>query len=329
MHDQALRANTLLVNFQIVMELLMNFDTSRPGDCWNGSEARLNFFVDVLLRLVTKAGLHIAPEGHCLYEEDGEVPGDEHPKAEEEDVVKETEVDDLETPSEKRPSRKQAGTLNVHGLRFESEGLAGLLHDEPAKAIEMDITYIPDGVNGMGVDVEDEQGNKLIWDGNGKSHLVCAPTTDSTTTASTNQDESPNAKTPVNESESTLAIEAPPGPTVASAGFGFEYSDTEDGDENDYPNHVSEEEDGYDDSPLLSVAGGPMCPQPPTSAPSPLSVPQSPPSSLRKRKTLSPPSLSEEQEEYVIVPQVQRKRRKSSPQSPRTQVHSTAPKDPV
>lgn len=176
----------MLLNFQVIVDSLMKFEASRPDEHLNAGEARLEYFIDVLLRLVTGAGPHVAPDGHRLY--------------------------------------------NV-----DAEGLQGLLNDEPAKTIEVDIVYIPDGVNKIGVDVEDEQGNKFVWDSYGKSHVIPATTDAVTELASTEKSVSPGAKT------STLAIEAPQQRPKLLEGFGFEYPDTEFvNEESNRSNHLSE-----------------------------------------------------------------------------------------
>lgn len=64
------------------------------------------------------------------------------------------------------------GTLNIHQLQFDPESLKGLLGGEPARDIEGEIVEVLEGENEMGVDIENEQGNKLVWDKEGKSRLI-------------------------------------------------------------------------------------------------------------------------------------------------------------
>lgn len=63
-HDQAPKVNAILLNFQIIVDSLMKFEASTPDEHFNVSEARLEYFVDVLLRLVTGAGPRVARDSH-------------------------------------------------------------------------------------------------------------------------------------------------------------------------------------------------------------------------------------------------------------------------
>jgi hypothetical protein len=66
--------------------------------------------------------------------------------------------------------------LNDHSLKFNPRDLVGLLDDEPATDAEGILIKIPEGLNAMGEDMEDDQGNRLFWDEDGKSHVILAPT---------------------------------------------------------------------------------------------------------------------------------------------------------
>ncbi|KAE8870884.1 hypothetical protein PTNB29_01228 [Pyrenophora teres f. teres] len=291
-HDKALRTNAVLDTFHIVVQAVVE---------GGGYEARLDFFGDVLVRAVEGGW----GEGEV---EDGE--GDVHPLAEEEEARVDVPVKTVVKTGPKKLSRKEAGTLNLRGLNYDSKSLEGLLEHEPAEEIKLDILYIPEGVNGMGVDVEDEQGNKLVWDGEGNSRLICASESDDTTLGSTINSASPDTEPPAAKPESTATIEVPK-PKKVAEGFCFSYSDTDSTDEADNNGPVRLRRDDVVEPSPISIAAGPMNPQSPASTPSPPPSLSSSSSSPRKRKSSS--DKEEDSDDDHFDPPVQPKRRKPSP----------------
>jgi hypothetical protein len=82
-------------------------------------------------------------------------------------------VDEPAKRSENTVFRKERGLLNIHQLAFDPESLKGLLNDEPSRNFEAVHMAFLEDENAMGKDVEDEQGNKLVWWG-GKSYIILA-----------------------------------------------------------------------------------------------------------------------------------------------------------
>ncbi|EDU39819.1 predicted protein [Pyrenophora tritici-repentis Pt-1C-BFP] len=187
-HDLALQTNRVMETFHVVADAMMQENTE-------AYQMRVEFWGDVLIRTVRRG------PGHGVGEEffggEGVVDGDseDHPLAEKE-VAVEAPVTRI---TGRKPSRKENGTLNIHGLKYNSKSLEGLLDHEPAKEVELNISYIPNGVNGMGVDVEDEHGNRLVWDDEGKSRLICAQEPRATTLAPTTKPKSLDAEPPVSK----------------------------------------------------------------------------------------------------------------------------------
>lgn len=124
------------------------------------------------------------------------------------------------------------GTLNVHALKFDPESLKGLLGDEPAADIEGEIVGVPEGENGMGVDVEDEQENKLVWDEDEKSGLILAGKKFEAADVAGASVKEGAAKREQKQEQPTEKASPKPKKTPARPkdGFGFSYSDSEDED---------------------------------------------------------------------------------------------------
>lgn len=83
-HDKARRIASIFSTFEVAADGLINFEASRSEEHWNGSEARLEYFIDVLLRSVTSAGPHVAPAGSYMYYANEKIPEDVRKKIDEE-----------------------------------------------------------------------------------------------------------------------------------------------------------------------------------------------------------------------------------------------------
>ncbi|KAI4646646.1 hypothetical protein J4E93_004868 [Alternaria ventricosa] len=242
MRDKAKKATMLLECFQIVIECLLSYEPSRPEEHFNGSEARLEFFGDMLK----------FPEATLQQlEADQDVPL--------------ALIEKQEENSDKKPARKERGVLNIHHLAFDPESLKGLLDDEPSRDIEaVQVAFLQDE-NEVGIDVEDEQGNKLVWR-DGKSHIILAVIKAEDETTVKKMDDQP--KKPTHE----LQTAPRKTPIQITGGFGFDYSDDEDDtllnnevDETkviaDKSNDISSDPSPYlciPSSPPISAADGPF-----------------------------------------------------------------------
>jgi len=213
MRDKAKKATSLLECFQIVIQCLLSYEPSRPEEHFNGSEARLEFFGDMLKCMITDRDLDVPPIAFHLQENSFVVPEATIQQLEEDQDVPQACTKDEKKNSEMKPSRKERGILNIHHLAFDPESLKGLLDDEPSRNFEAAHIAFPEDENAVGIDVEDEQGNKLVWK-DGKPHIVLAVI----------ETEDKNA---VNETDElrTAPTKTPNQPT---GGFGFDYSDDED-----------------------------------------------------------------------------------------------------
>ncbi|KAI4682052.1 uncharacterized protein J4E88_004940 [Alternaria novae-zelandiae] len=221
LRDKAKKATTLLECFQIVLECLLNYEPSRPEEHFNGSEARLQFFGNMLKCMITDKHLEVPPIAFHFHENNFTIPKATLQQLEQDQDVPQACTEKQEKNSEMKPSRKERGILNIHHLAFDPESLKGLLDDEPSREIEAVHVAFPEDENVMGIDVEDEQGNKLVWK-DGKPHIVFAVTKAEDKTAVKEMDEQPTKPTDELQAAPTKTTYQPTG------GFGFDYSDEED-----------------------------------------------------------------------------------------------------
>ncbi|KAI4676819.1 uncharacterized protein J4E84_009414 [Alternaria hordeiaustralica] len=221
LQDKAKKATALLECFQIVLECLLNYEPSRPEEHFNGSEARLEFFGDMLKCMITSRDLEVPPIAFHFHENSFVVPEATIQQLEENQDVPQACTEKQEKNSEKKPSRKERGILNIHHLAFDPESLKGLLDDEPSRNFEAVHVAFPEDENAVGIDVEDEQGNKLVWR-DGKSHIIFAVTKAEDKTAVKEMNEQPTKPKDELQTEPTKTTYQPTG------GFGFDYSDEED-----------------------------------------------------------------------------------------------------
>ncbi|KAI4671949.1 uncharacterized protein J4E78_000447 [Alternaria triticimaculans] len=221
--DRAKKATALLECFQIVLECVLNYEPSRPEEHFNGSEARLNFFGDMLKCMITDRHLEVPPIAFHFHENSFVVPEATLQRLEQDQDVPQACTKKQEKVSEMKPSRKERGILNINQLAFDPESLKGLLDDEPSRNFEAVHIAFPEDENAVGIDVEDEQGNKLVWR-DGMSHIIFAVTKAEDKTALKETNEQP-AKTPDE-------LQAPPTKTTyqPTGGFGFDYSDDDEDD---------------------------------------------------------------------------------------------------
>ncbi|KAI4713892.1 hypothetical protein J4E89_001341 [Alternaria sp. Ai002NY15] len=221
MRDKAKNATSLLECFQIVIQCLLSYEPSRPEEHFNGSEARLEFFGDMLKCMITDRDLDVPPIAFHLQENSFVVPEATIQQLEEDQDVPQACTEDEKKNSEIKPSRKERGILNIHHLAFDPESLKGLLDDEPSREIEAVHVAFPEDENGMGIDVEDEQGNKLFWK-DGKPHIILAAVEAEDKNAVKDTNEQPTKPTDELQAAPTKTTYQPTG------GFGFDYSDEED-----------------------------------------------------------------------------------------------------
>jgi len=221
LHDKAKRATALLECFQIVIECLLSHEPSRPEEHFNGSEARLEFFGNMLKCMITGRGLEVSPIAFHFHENSFIVPAATLQQLEEDQDVPQACIEKQEKNSKMKLSRKERGILNINHLAFDSESLKGLLDDEPSRNFEAVHVAFPEDENGVGIDVEDEQGNKLVWR-DGKSHIIFAVTKAEDKTAVKETNEQLTKPTGKLQTEPTKIPNKPTG------GFGFDYSDDED-----------------------------------------------------------------------------------------------------
>jgi hypothetical protein len=149
--------------------------------------------------------------------------------------------------------------LNKNGLGFEPKSLGSLLNGEKANEIKYEHLSFPDPYHlsgstaqlhplglenriqsGMGIDVEDEHGNKLVWDDQGVSHVIFA-TTSSKPVEVTNE--------PIPRSDLVAIPQVPIVPQAPTTmrpkpteGFGF--GDSSDDDPDDFEDDVSDTANG-------------------------------------------------------------------------------------
>ena len=171
--------------------------------------------------MITDRHLEVPPIAFHFHENSFVVPEATIQQLEEDQDVPQACTEKQEKNSEIKPSRKERGILNIHHLALDPESLKGLLDDEPSREIEAVHVAFPEGENAVGIDVEDEQGNKLVWK-DGKPHIVLAviEAEDKTAVKETNEE-------PAKPSDELQA--APTKTTYQPAGgFGFDYSDEED-----------------------------------------------------------------------------------------------------
>jgi len=221
LRDKAKKATTLLECFQIVLECVLNYEPSRPEEHFNGSEARLEFFGDMLKCMITDRDLEVPPIAFHFHENSFAVPDATLQQLEADQDVSQAYTEKQEENSQTKPSRKERGILNIHHLAFDPESLKGLLDDEPSRDIEaVHVAFLEDE-NAVGIDVEDEQGNKLVWR-DGKSHIIFAVTKAEDKTAVKEMNEQPT------KPKDELQTEPTKTPNQIKGGFGFYYSDEED-----------------------------------------------------------------------------------------------------
>ncbi|KAI4619019.1 hypothetical protein J4E83_005971 [Alternaria metachromatica] len=221
LQDKAKKATALLECFQIVIECLLNYEPSRPEEHFNGSEARLEFFGNMLKCMVTGRDLEVPPIAFHFHENSFAVPEATIQQLEEEQDVPRACAQKQEKNLVMKPSRKERGILNIHNLAFDPESLKGLLDDEPSREIEAVHVAFPEDENDVSIDVEDEQGNKLLWS-DGKSHIILAVVEAEDKYAEKDTNEQP---TKITDELQTAPTKTPNKPT---GGFGFDYSDDED-----------------------------------------------------------------------------------------------------
>ncbi|KAI4627969.1 hypothetical protein J4E80_002105 [Alternaria sp. BMP 0032] len=219
--DKAKKATALLESFQIVLECVLNYEPSRPEEHFNGSEARLEFFGDMLKCMITDRDLEVPPIAFHFNENSFVVPETTVQQLEADQDVPQVCTEKHEKNSEMKPSRKERGILNIHHLAFDPESLRGLLDDEPSRNFEAVHVAFPEDENAVGIDVEDEQGNKLVWR-DGKSHIILAVVETGDKNAVKDTDEQATKPTDELQAAPTKTTYQPTG------GFGFDYSDDED-----------------------------------------------------------------------------------------------------
>ncbi|KAI4939168.1 uncharacterized protein J4E92_000451 [Alternaria infectoria] len=221
LRDKAKKATTLLECFQIVLECLLSYEPSRPEEHFNGSEAGLEFFGDMLKCMITDRHLEVPPIAFHFHENNFTIPEATIQQLEEDQDVPQAFPEKQEEGSKRQSSRKELGVLNTRHLAFDPESLKGLLDDEPSRNFEAVHVAFPEDENAMGIDVEDEQGNELVWR-DGKSHIIFAVT----------KAEDKTAVKETNEQPAKPSDELQPAPTKTTyqptGGFGFDYSDDED-----------------------------------------------------------------------------------------------------
>jgi hypothetical protein len=69
LRDKAKKATALLECFQIVVDCLLNYEPSQPEEHFNGGEARLEFFGDMLKHMITGRGLGIPSIAYDFHED--------------------------------------------------------------------------------------------------------------------------------------------------------------------------------------------------------------------------------------------------------------------
>ncbi|KAI4664163.1 uncharacterized protein J4E79_003665 [Alternaria viburni] len=221
LRDKAKKATALLECFQIVIECVLNYKPSRPEEHFNGSEARLKFFGDMLKCMITDRHLEVPPIAFHFHENNFTIPKATLQQLTQDQDVPQACTEKQEKNSDMKPSRKERGILNIHHLAFGPESLKGLLDDEPSRNFEaVHVAFSEDG-NAVGIDVEDEQGNKLVWR-DGKSHIIFAVTKAEDKNAVKETNEQPTK--PTNALQTALTKT----PNQPTGGFGFDYSDDED-----------------------------------------------------------------------------------------------------
>jgi hypothetical protein len=221
LRDKVKKATALLECFQIVVDCLLNHEPSQPEEHFNGSEARLEFFGDMLKHMITGRGLDIPPIAYHFHEDSFTIPEATIKQIEADQDVQQTRVEEHAKRSENTASRKERGVLNIHQLAFDPESLKGLLDDEPSRNFEAVHVAFPEDRNAMGKDVEYEQGNKLVWrDGNSYIILAVIEAKDKSAT-----DESTEQFTRSTHDPQTVSTKITRQP---KEGLGFNYSDDED-----------------------------------------------------------------------------------------------------
>ncbi|KAH6882121.1 hypothetical protein BKA58DRAFT_446550 [Alternaria rosae] len=219
--ERAKEATAMLECFQIVLDCLLNYEPSRHEEHFNGSEARLEFFGNTLQCMITGRDLDVLPIAFRFHKNSFEVPEATLQQLEAVQDVPQARNEEQEKSSERKPSQKARGMLNIYHLAFHPESMKGLLDDEPSRNFEAIHLAFPEDENAMGIDVEDEQDNKLVWR-DGKSHTTLAVVEAKDQDAVNDTVERSTKSTAELQTEMTKTSHQPTG------GFGFDYSDDED-----------------------------------------------------------------------------------------------------
>jgi hypothetical protein len=130
--------------------------------------------------------------------------------------------------SVQKHKRYEAGKMNIHNLAFELH--KGLLEEEPASKLEAEHIKIPNVDHTKRIDVEDEHGNRLVWN------------VDGTTSKLIFTGSAPEPCQPTKQVVDQLQDQS----RTQTGGYGFAYSDGD----------SEPEDDRAQELPDLSVAGG-------------------------------------------------------------------------
>lgn len=219
--ERAKEATAMLEYFQIVLDCLINYEPPQPEEHFNGSEARLEFFGNTLQCIITGRDPDVPPTAFHFHKNSFVVPEATLQQLEAVQDVPQARNEEQQRGSERKPSRKARGMLNIYHLAFHPESMKGLLDDEPSRNFEAVHVAFPEDENAIGIDVKDKQHNKLVWR-DGKSHITLAVVEAKDQDAVNETVERPTKSTAELQTELTKIPHQPTG------GFGFDYSDDED-----------------------------------------------------------------------------------------------------
>ncbi|RYO69022.1 hypothetical protein AA0116_g818 [Alternaria tenuissima] len=239
---QAESVSLVLDRLSDVLACLRQFEPSKPKTTpekadqssqkisieLNGSETQIDYLVYLLILQHRGCGLGLTnPDFAHFFNPDFQPSFNRLLTFRIREAARQIRIDKPIPRSIQKHKRYKAGTMNMRNLGYKL--YKGLLADEPASNCKAEHIKIPCVDHAERIDIEDEHGNKLVWDANGTSKLMLAR----------------SAPEPFQQIEQNQVEEQP---ETQQGGYGFSYSNS-DSDTEPEVCRAPEEPD-------LSIAGG-------------------------------------------------------------------------
>ncbi|KAG9193340.1 hypothetical protein G6011_03375 [Alternaria panax] len=170
-----------------VLDCLCQFEPSRPKRStgqtdqpsekgsidFNGSETQLDYFVYLLILQHRGCGLGLSnPDFAYFFSPDFRPSFNTLLTFRIREATRQIQIDKPIPRSVQKHKRYEVCAMNIRNLGYELD--VALLEDEPASDCKVEHIKIPYVDHAERIDIEDEHGNKLVWDADGTCKLIFA-----------------------------------------------------------------------------------------------------------------------------------------------------------